>query len=61
MNHHNVIIVGDTKQLPQIVNEEIKNKVKDNNVENCYNYFENNILSSMLEIYGKQLPRKILK
>lgn len=57
----NVIIVGDTKQLPQIVNEEIKNKVKDNNVENCYNYFENNILSSMLEIYGKQLPRKILK
>lgn len=29
--------------------KKIKIKVKDNNVENCYNYFENNILSQCLK------------
>lgn len=57
----NVIIVGDTKQLPQIVNKEIKNKIQDENIDICYNYFENNILSAMLRIYENKVPRKILR
>lgn len=35
----NVIIVGDTKQLPQIVDEKIQNNIKTTDIENYFNYF----------------------
>lgn len=57
----NAIIVGDTKQLKQIVDEEIKEKVSNENVDSCHDYFENNILSAILKIYENKIPRKILK
>lgn len=57
----NAIIVGDTKQLPQIVDMKIKDKIQSEDIEECYNYFQNNILSSMLTIYKEGIPRKILK
>lgn len=54
------IIVGDTKQLPHIVDEKIKEKIQTANMENIYDYFQHNILSSMLALYP-ELPRVILK
>lgn len=54
------IIVGDTKQLPQIVDEKIKEKIQTADVENIYDYFQHNILSSVLALYP-ELPRVILK
>jgi superfamily I DNA and/or RNA helicase len=56
----NVIIVGDTKQLPQIVDEKIKRKIQAMDVENIYNYFQHNVLSSMLALY-QDMPRVVLK
>lgn len=47
----NVVIVGDTKQLPQITNI----KIKIDPPSNKYNYFENNILTSMLKL-EKSIP-----
>lgn len=55
------IIVGDTKQLPQIVNEKIQSKLKDTYVAEEYNYFKHNLLSSVLGIYGDKIPKVMLK
>lgn len=57
----NAIIVGDTKQLKQIVDTKIKEKVSNENIDICHNYFENNILTAMLRIYENKIPRKILR
>lgn len=57
----NAIIVGDTKQLPQIVDAKIKEQISNKEVETCYDYFQNSILSAMLEIYGDKIPRKVLR
>lgn len=57
----NVIIVGDTKQLPQIVNTVIQSKLNGEGIDQAYNYFEHNMLSSMLALYGDQLPKTLLK
>ena len=54
------IIVGDTKQLPQIVDEKIKGKIQAVDVENIYDYFQHNMLSSMLALY-QDMPRVVLK
>jgi len=60
----NMIVVGDTKQLPQIpINylESINKELKENyNIEKGYDYFSNNILTSVLEIF-ESVPRVILK
>lgn len=56
----NAIIVGDTKQLPQIVDLEINNKLENSNVDECYDYFKNSILSSISNIYIS-IPKKLLK
>jgi len=60
----NMIVVGDTKQLPQIpinhlenVNEELKENYR---ITKGYDYFNNNILTSIIEIY-KNVPRVLLK
>lgn len=59
----NAIIVGDTKQLPQIIGMKIRDKVAipAGIVGTPYDYFEHNILSSMLSLYGETLPRVLLR
>jgi len=56
-----IIIVGDTKQLPQIVDEKIEGKLKRSDVEDGYNYFKHNLLSSMLAISENNFPKAMLK
>ncbi|WP_340673726.1 AAA domain-containing protein [Brevibacillus agri] len=57
----NVIIVGDTKQLPQIVDKNIKAKLKTEAVDEAYDYFQQSLLSSMLAVYGEKVPKAMLK
>lgn len=59
----NVLIVGDTKQLPQIVDEKIRDQLVgvDVNVEDAYDYFKQNLLSSMLAVYPDTIPKVMLK
>lgn len=57
----NVIIVGDIKQLPQITDLEIRDKLTSNSPASEYDYFSHNILSSIISLYGDHLPREILR
>ena len=56
----NAIIVGDTKQLPQIVDATIQAKIQGQVSDAAYDYFQHNILSSLLAVYP-DAPRVILK
>ncbi|WP_068779278.1 AAA domain-containing protein [Paenibacillus sp. GM2] len=58
------IVVGDTKQLPQIVDQDIKKIIKDDlsvNSDSPYNYFNHNLLSSMMSLYGDSIPQVMLR
>lgn len=55
------VIVGDTKQLPQIVNDKIQSQIHSENIEETYSYFKHNLLSSMQSVYGDIVPKVILK
>lgn len=55
------IIVGDTKQLPQIVDARILNKINTAHIEEVYDYFKHSLLSSMLSVYGENIPKVMLK
>ncbi len=60
----NVVIVGDVKQLPQIVPTEIE-KISDeifykNKLEESYNYSKHSIIASLMNIYGDDLPKTLL-
>lgn len=57
----NVVIVGDVKQLPQITNNEIEKQIENKVTKQVYNYFEYNILSSVINLYGSKLDRTILR
>jgi hypothetical protein len=57
----NVIIVGDVKQLPQITDKKIEPMLKTVPPDPVYNYFQHNILSSIISLYGSSLPREILR
>ncbi len=57
----NVIVVGDEKQLPQIVDRTIKEKIVDMNIDICHDYFENSVLSAILRTYGESIPKETLK
>ncbi len=57
----NAIIVGDEKQLPQIVDKTIKEKISNLEVDICHDYFENSILSAILQTYGNKVPKETLK
>lgn len=57
----NVIIVGDVKQLPQITDSKIQDKLLSDPPKPQYDYFNHNILSSVISLYGEQLPREILR
>ena len=60
----NAIIVGDSKQLPQIENQYLENKnatlKKLFNISDEYDYFGNNILSSMSKVFT-DAPQVMLK
>ncbi|MCD1260353.1 AAA family ATPase [Paenibacillus athensensis] len=56
-----VIIVGDTKQLPQIVDMSIQQKLKTDQVDGAYSYFAHNLLSSILALYGEDVPKVMLR
>lgn len=60
----NVVIVGDVKQLPQIVPSDIKkNSDKlfyEANINEAYNYSEYSIISSLIKLYKDKLPRTLL-
>lgn len=60
----NVVIVGDLKQLPQIVPANIK-KISDelfydSNIEDAYNYSEYSIIASLMKLYNEKLPKTLL-
>lgn len=58
------IIVGDTKQLPQIVDQGIEQKIQSaatSYMDPAYGYFEHSLLSSMLALYGESVPKIILR
>ncbi len=57
----NVIIVGDVKQLPQITDQKIKPLLNTIPLDVVYDYFQHNILSSIISLYGSSLPREILR
>jgi superfamily I DNA and/or RNA helicase len=58
------IIVGDTKQLPQIVDKEIEKLLENDanaGINDAYNYFQHNVLSSLLTLYGDSIPKVMLR
>lgn len=57
----NAIIVGDEKQLPQIVDKSIKEKISNKEVDICYDYFENSVLSAILRTYKEEIPQTTLR
>ena len=61
----NIIVVGDTKQLPQIDDAGFEKRnnelLRKYSVNPAYSYYGNNIMSSFLSLYGKRIPRQLLK
>ena len=61
----NIIVVGDIKQLPQIddstFNEHNEQLLKIFNVPKAYSYQGNSIMSSLLSLYGDNIPKQMLK
>lgn len=60
----NVVIVGDVKQLPQIVSQNTK-KISDKlfydvNIGEAYNYSKYSIIASLMNLYKDELPRTLL-
>ncbi|MBJ8338285.1 AAA family ATPase [Antrihabitans sp. YC3-6] len=53
----NVIVVGDERQLPHIVDQTVAATPP----YSAYDYVRHNILSSLLELYGNTLPRTMLR
>ncbi|WP_309568888.1 AAA domain-containing protein [Clostridium estertheticum] len=60
----NVVIVGDLKQLPNVVTDEVKNKsdiiFKQYNLNLVFNYAENSLLSSITKLYS-DIPKTLLR
>jgi superfamily I DNA and/or RNA helicase len=60
----NVVIVGDVKQLPQIVSSDIEKFSNEmfykNTLDEAYNYSKYSIIASLMKLYGDNLPRTLL-
>lgn len=58
------VIVGDVKQLPNVVPTELANNInqifKSFNIDEAYNYVDYSLLSSILNLY-KNIPKTLLK
>ncbi|MCM1495962.1 MAG: AAA domain-containing protein [Bacteroides sp.] len=52
----NVIIVGDTKQLSNIVDKSIESKIQTVPQHQGYDYFNHNLISSVIQLYGSRIP-----
>lgn len=61
----NIVVVGDIRQLPQIddstFNDRNEALLKEFNVPRAYSYQGNSIMSSLLALYGKDIPRQLLR
>lgn len=57
----NAIIVGDMKQLSQIIDQTIQNECIAEPLNEKYDYFKHSILSSILEVYGEKVPQTTLR
>lgn len=61
----NIVVVGDIKQLPQIDDSTFTDRnevlLKEFNVPRAYSYQGNSIMSSLLALYGKDIPRQLLR
>jgi len=55
------VIVGDTKQLPQIIDESIEEKLTNCCPNFAYDYFHHSILSSMISVYQEKAAKKLLQ
>lgn len=61
----NIVVVGDIKQLPQIDDDSFKERnealLEQFKVPKTYSYYGNSIMSSLLSLYGKMIPKTMLK
>ncbi len=53
----NAVVVGDEKQLPQITDPRIEEKLQSSPAAPAYDYFRHSLLSSLGALYGAGLPR----
>ena len=62
-NH--IIIIGDSRQLPHIVEEQLRAKAEElrdkHRVPDAYDYVRQNILSSFKRVFGERLPVTLLR
>lgn len=60
----NVVIVGDVKQLPQIVSSDIEKLSNEmfykHTLDEAYNYSKYSIIASLMKLYGDSLPKTLL-
>lgn len=60
----NIIIIGDSRQLPHIVEEQLRAKAEElrdkHRVPDAYDYVRQNILSSFKRVFGERLPVTLL-
>jgi len=60
----NAVIVGDVKQLPNVVTNEVAKNTKQifeaYNLDDAYSYVDNSLLSSITKLY-KDVPKTLLK
>lgn len=61
----NVVVVGDSRQLPHIVNDEVKDKAnklfEQQRIPREYDYVKNNIVRSLESLYGDSVPVTLLR
>lgn len=61
----NIIIIGDSRQLPHIVEEQLRAKAEElrdkHRVPDAYDYVRQNILSSFKRVFGERLPVTLLR
>lgn len=55
----NLVVVGDLNQLPHRVSDELKHHISP--LDGPYDYYEHSLLSSMISLYGRDLPRTLLR
>lgn len=61
----NVVIVGDSKQLPQIVTHELRamctESFQKSGLPSAYDYVKNSILTSFIDLFGDSIHKTLLK
>lgn len=61
----NIVIVGDLKQLPNVVKSDLKSRISKLSNEYCvpdiYKYEQNSLLSAMNQLFDSKIPKTLLK